>query len=129
MDESIRTRIDEFLSVIRSFKDADRVRFIILYGSALRGEGWSDIDLAVYYDGTPDEAADFRLRVLCEVDEIFDVQIFQQLPLYVRVQVLRGEVIYCDSERFLHDIAWETVKEFDDFKHRFYDYIGMAPMR
>lgn len=129
MDESIRTRIDELLSVIRSFKDADRVRFIILYGSALRGEGWSDIDLAVYYDGTPDEAADFRLRVLCEVDEIFDVQIFQQLPLYVRVQVLRGEVIYSDSERFLHDIAWETVKEFDDFKHRFYDYIGMAPMR
>lgn len=83
----------------------------------------------MYYDGTPDEAADFRLRVLCEVDEIFDVQIFQQLPLYVRVQVLRAEVVYCDSERFLHDIAWETVKEFDDFKHRFYDYIGMAPMR
>ncbi|MFB2623782.1 nucleotidyltransferase domain-containing protein [Methanothermobacter marburgensis] len=129
MDESIRTRIDEILGVIRSFKDAERVRFIILYGSALRGEGWSDIDLAVYYDGTPDEAADFRLRVLCEVDEIFDVQIFQQLPLYVRVQVLRAEVVYCDSERFLHDIAWETVKEFDDFKHRFYDYIGMAPMR
>ncbi|MDI9615072.1 nucleotidyltransferase domain-containing protein [Methanothermobacter sp.] len=129
MDESIRTRIDEFLRVIMGFEDAERVRFIILYGSALRGEGWSDIDLAVYYDGTPDEAADFRLRVLCEVDEIFDVQIFQQLPLYVRIQVLRGEVVYCDSEGFLHDIAWETIKEFDDFKHRFYDYIGLAPMR
>lgn len=39
MEESIRTRIDELLGVIRSFKDAERVRFIILYGSALRGRG------------------------------------------------------------------------------------------
>ncbi|AAB84811.1 MULTISPECIES: nucleotidyltransferase domain-containing protein [Methanothermobacter] len=128
MDEVIRKHVDRFLRVIRKIEGSERIRFIILYGSALRGGEWSDIDLAIYYDAEEDEASYYRFRVLSEVDEIFDVQIFQQLPLYVQVEVLRGEVIYCDDQRFLYDTAWKTIRDFDDFRHRFYDYIGLERM-
>ncbi|MGB9845492.1 MAG: hypothetical protein ACPLF9_07040 [Methanothermobacter tenebrarum] len=37
---------------------------------------------------------------------------------------MKGKLIYCEDETFFHDVAWETIKEFDAFKHRFYDYIG-----
>ncbi len=54
----------------------------------------------------------------------YDVQIYGNLPLYVRTEVLRGRVLYCPDERFLYDVAYRTIREFDAFKHRLYDYIG-----
>ena len=113
---------------IKNVEGFEKVAFIILYGSAAEGrmvEG-SDIDLCIYYDGAPDEASRFRFRVLSELfDDRYDVQIFQQLPLYVRMEVLRGKVVYCKDKMFLYDVALETIKDFEMFKHRFYDYIGV----
>jgi len=37
---------------------------------------------------------------------------------------LKGELIYCADTRFVYDVAGETIKDFESFKHRFYDYIG-----
>ncbi|NOZ76416.1 MAG: nucleotidyltransferase domain-containing protein [Euryarchaeota archaeon] len=116
--------ITERLKAIEGF---EKVKFIILYGSRAGGHErrGSDIDLCIYYDGEPEEASRFRFKVLSELfDDRYDVQVFQQLPLYVRVQVLQGEVIYCRDTRFLYETARDTVKEFESFKHRFYDYIG-----
>jgi len=46
------------------------------------------------------------------------------LPLYVRIEVLKGRVVYCPDEQFLYDVAPDTIREFDDYKHRLYDYPG-----
>lgn len=108
------------------------VQFIILYGSAAeeRMTSSSDIDLCMYYDGSRDDAARFRHKVLSLLPgTLFDIQIFQQLPLYVRVEALKGIPVYTRDTRFLYDKATETIIEFDDFKHRLYDYTGQVPMR
>ncbi|MDN5339345.1 MAG: uncharacterized protein PWQ30_454 [Euryarchaeota archaeon] len=109
----------------------EKVRFIILYGSVAEGrsrEG-SDIDICIYYDGDREEAARFRFAALSELtDDRYDIQIFSHLPLYLRTEVLRGKVVYCPDERFLYDVAYRTIREFDDFKHRLYDYIGKEMM-
>jgi len=112
---------------IKNIEEFEKVQFIILYGSAAEGgmrEG-SDIDLCIYYDGTPEEASEFRLSVLSTLfEDTYDVQIFQQLPLYVRKEVLKGKVVYCKDTRFLYAVARETIRDFEEFKDRFYDYIG-----
>ncbi|WOX55250.1 MULTISPECIES: type VII toxin-antitoxin system MntA family adenylyltransferase antitoxin [unclassified Methanoculleus] len=127
MDRFVRHALER-LKAIEGF---ERVRFIILYGSVAEGrarEG-SDIDLCIYYDGDREEAARFRFAALSELfDDRYDIQIFSFLPLYVRTEVLRGKVIYCPDERFLYDVAYQTIREFDDFKHRLYDYIGKEAM-
>ena len=124
----MQEELAEEIEKIKNIEGFERVAFIILYGSAAEGrmiEG-SDIDLCVYYDGAPQEASRFRFNVLSELfDDRYDVQIFQQLPLYVRMEVLRGKAVYCKNKRFLYDVAIETIKEFEMFKHRFYDYIGV----
>ena len=85
----------------------------------------SDIDLCIYYDDSLEEASRFRFNVLKELfSDLYDVQIYQQLPLYVRVDALKGKMIYNSDTRFLYRVAIETIKDFDDFKQRFYDYIG-----
>ncbi len=122
-----KTKIGKAIEKIKNVEGFEKVKFIILYGSAAEGQmtGGSDIDLCIYHDGSPDESSRFRFKVLSELfDETFDVQIFQQLPIYVRVEVLKGKIIYCKDKQFLYEAAIETIKDFEAFKHRFYDYIG-----
>jgi predicted nucleotidyltransferase len=122
-----RTSMTAELDRIKNIAGFEKVKFIFLFGSAaaerLRTD--SDIDLCIFYDGELEEAARFRFKVLSElVEDRYDVHIYQQLPLYVRVEVLKGELIYCVDTAFVYDVAVETIKDFESFKHRFYDYIG-----
>ena len=122
-EQCVRHALDR-LSTVRGF---EKVRFIILFGSAAEGRAkeTSDIDLCIGYEGDREEGARFRLAVLSELyDDRYDVQIFENLPLYVRMEVLRGRVVYCPDEHYLYDVAYQTIREFDAFKHRLYDYIG-----
>jgi len=71
----------------------------------------------------------FRFRVLTELSGgKFDIQIFEELPLYVRVEVLKGKLLYAKEESEVYDIAWRTIKEFDHFKKYYYDYIGLETL-
>jgi predicted nucleotidyltransferase len=122
-----RTSMTAELDRIKNIAGFEKVKFIFLFGSAaaerLRTD--SDIDLCIYYDGELEEASRFRFKVLSELAEArYDVHIYQQLPLYVRVEVLKGKLIYCVDTAFVYDVAVETIKDFESFKHRYYDYIG-----
>ena len=125
MKHSISEKIDRAVQKIKSL-GCYKIRFIILYGSALEGrmKEDSDIDISVYYDDA--DASEFRLKILSELfDDVYDIKIFQQLALPLRMQVLKGEVLYSDDTPFMYDKAYETIKEFESFKRRYYDYLGM----
>ena len=125
MMHSISEKIDRAVQKIKSL-GCDKIRFIILYGSAWEGrmKEDSDIDISVYYDDA--DASEFRLKVLSELfDDVYDIKIFQQLALPLRMQVLKGKVLYSDDTPFMYDKAYETIKEFESFKRRYYDYLGI----
>ncbi len=129
MQSSLSEKIDKAVKIIKS-RGGSKVRFILLYGSAA-GQGKmkdnSDIDISVYYEGT--DASEFRLKILSELfDDVYDIKIFQQLPLPLRMEILKGKVLYCDDLPFMYDRAYETLKEFNSFKRRYYDYIGQEPI-
>ena len=122
-----RKMIERFMETLRSMSDFDKVEFVILYGSEARGEAWenSDIDLCVYYSAEDKkEMSRFRLRLLIELSrDKYDVQVFQLLPLYVRVEVLKGEVLYAKNLNFLYEVALNTVRDFELFKPLLNDYL------
>jgi len=122
---NLSDKIDRAVQKIKSL-GSPKVRFIILYGSAgeERMKEDSDIDISVYYDDV--DASEFRLKVLSELfDDIYDIKIFQQLPLPLRMQVLKGKILYSDDLSFMYDKAYETIKEFESFKRIYYDYLGI----
>lgn len=109
----------------------DKVRFVILYGSAAKGllTKLSDIDIAVFYIGDKSERFEFRKKILGRVSNEFDIQIFQDLPLYIQKDVLStGEVIYSVDYRETFEIFMKIIRGFEDFKPRlevYYSGLGV----
>ncbi len=112
-------------SLVKKIKQLDtkkKVKFIILYGSVAKGTNKknSDIDLAVYYDQDKKARFNFRIKLLGEFPEKVDLQIFQDLPLYIRKEVIAGKLLYSKNFDFTFNKFMETIKEFDSFE-RFYN--------
>jgi uncharacterized protein len=107
--------------------DAD-VLAVMLYGSAARGEAsaTSDVDLCLVLAPVRRTAAQMsakRLEYLQDVD--LDVQVFQQLPLYIRQRVLRdGRVLFVRDEDQLYEVAFRTIQAFEDFRPRYEAYLN-----
>ncbi len=115
------------ISKIKSLPGFERVRFIILFGSRAEGNATSgsDIDLCIWYDGPDEEASRFRFSVLSELcDDRYDVHIFRELPLAAKAGVFRGRVLYSDDEDFVYATAYDTLREYEMFRHRLNDYTG-----
>lgn len=123
-------QINLFLKKLKEMPDFDRVKFVFLFGSVAerKQNKLSDIDFAIYFDGDSKNRFKFRLKLLAKLPDNFDVQIFQDLPLYVRKEVLKGKLIYAKDLTFAYDVAYETIKAFEDFKKYYYDYINRRPI-
>lgn len=113
---------------LKKMPDFNRVRFVILYGSRALGKAtpMSDYDFAVYYDGDKDQR--YRFLINANFNRNFDAKVFQDLPLYIQKDVLKGKVVYAQDLSFVYDVAYETIKKFERFKKYYHDYIRMRPI-
>jgi hypothetical protein len=106
-------------------KADESVLAVLLFGSAARGEQTpaSDLDICLVLDPQKlPESSQKRLEYLAKFD--FDLQIFQQLPLYVRHRVLQeGRVLYSRDDDALYEVAFRTAQAYEDFKHIYRDYL------
>lgn len=116
---------EKVLKKLKELPHFDKLKFVYVYGSSVTGKPTekSDIDIALYYDiaGTR-ELYDLQFLISGSFPDKYDTHIFQLLPLYVKIDVFKGNLIYTDDKGFAHDIAWKTIKEYNDFEPR-YKYI------
>lgn len=126
MASEIEKIIDKLLKELRNTKNFPRIEFIILYGSYLNEYHFddSDIDLCIYIEDDDErKLAKIRLNLLKKFDDKLDIQMFQLLPMYVQIEVLRGKVLYVRDENILYEIANETIEEYEEFYPFYKDYI------
>ena len=123
LSASMDKEIKMFMRQLKEMPDFHRVRFVILYGSQALGKAtpMSDFDFAVYYDGNKDER--YRFLININFNENFDAKVFQDLPLYIQKEVLKGKVIYAKDLSFVYDTAYNTIKDYSYFKKYHEDYI------
>lgn len=95
-----------------------KVKFIVLYGSRSEHKETvlSDIDLAVYYDGSEKERFLFRVKISGILGRKYDIHMYQDLPLYVQKEVLKGRVLYNNDYSFSFGKFLQTIKDYDFFK-------------
>ena len=103
-----------------------KVRFIFLYGSVAeqRNTPLSDIDLAIYYEGNSKERFSFRQKVLGHLPDNADTHIFQDLPLAIKKEVVRGKVLYTDDKEFLIATCIDVIRDFEAFEKYYEMYLN-----
>ena len=104
------------------FKD---LVFIYLFGSSCYGKFTkkSDIDICFYYQiDDKKKLFSLQLKLSSIFPERYDIQMFQLLPLYIKKEVFKGELLYTSNKKLVYDIAKKTRDEYEDFKPR-YKYI------
>jgi len=122
----MEARLKRFLLKVQ---DDPEILAVFLFGSAARGEQGpaSDVDVClVFVPAVRDRIymAQKRLEYLGEAPEGLDIQVFQLLPLYIRHRILKeGKVVFCRDEDTLYDLAFATVKAFEDFRHMYREYL------
>lgn len=120
-------RIEKFIKKLKKLEDISKVKFAILYGSTIERYSTkdSDLDICVYYDTNDKKKMfDFRLKLLVELcDDKYDIQIFQTLPLYIKMEIIKGKVIYTKDKKFIYKTALETLREYELFEPHLHQYI------
>jgi len=115
--ELSKENMERVIARIREF-GGDRIAFIALYGSVTKNRNTplSDIDIAVFYEGSKDERFKFRMSVLGRIGAEFDVQIFQDIPLYIQKEVIAyGKLLYYKEYDVVFNVYMNVIKDFDDF--------------
>jgi predicted nucleotidyltransferase len=126
MNREIEQRTKHFLEHLKKTKIFSKIEFVILFGSSLSSYHLtdSDIDLCLYIDEEKKKLSKIRLELLKMFDENLDIQIFQLLPLYIQIEVLKGKVLYIKEEDRLYEIAYKTIEEYEEFYQFYTEYIN-----
>lgn len=96
---------------------------IILYGSYARGEKARDVDLCLVL--FPEKTQNgLNKRIEYSYYDLIDVQVFQDLPLYMRPRILQeGKILHVKDEDLLYDVAIQTAKEYELYRPRYEMYL------
>lgn len=101
----------------------DDVRFIYLFGSSVDDvEAARDIDVCISVDSEDLEVLEQRING--RVPEKYHFSIFENLPLQVKNQVFKGELLY-RRDKSVYDEALKTFREFESFKPHYEEIIGV----
>ena len=113
------------LSILKKNNMQVSVNFIILYGSqiTMKASPRSDIDICISANAPQKKRFGLRLLLARELPDQYDIQIFEDLPLRLKMSVLKGKLLYCKDKEKLTDLAIELKKEYEDFLPRYRYYI------
>ncbi len=122
-------RINVLLDEIKSISNQDGdILCVFLFGSHVQGKPskFSDMDVCLVLN--IDNYSHLMLsQKKLEYSKRFpgvDIQIFQQLPLYIKVRILKhGKIILCKDEDKIYDLAFSVITEYSDYEHIYREYL------
>ena len=111
-----RESLEKDFSFLNSRKD---VLAILLYGSMVKGEETprSDIDICIVAPECNDRAG-LLMQIFRNIDVFskrYDVKIFEELPLYIQIQVIqKHDIIYANDVYEMYEYFYYFRKLWDD---------------
>jgi hypothetical protein len=118
------------LKVLKMIKEKARkdkdVLGIIVFGSYARKESkhFSDIDVCIVLQPKKFDnlfMTNKKLEYLDIAPDKYDIQIFQQLPIFIKVRIFKdGRLLLNKDYDAMFNVAINTIKEFELFKKHYY---------
>lgn len=116
----------ELRKVVEKVRKDEDALAVIAFGSYARNEEYTDIDICIVLKPKKFEhlmLSKKRLEYLSAFPNI-DIQIYQQLPLYIRARILKeGKILHCKNQDLMYDLAFSTVREYELFKPIYKSYL------
>ncbi len=109
--DEIITKIQEKENLIRNKK----IVAVYLFGSVANGNvtALSDVDICVIGENLEfDEMA----KIYREFPENYDVSFFNEMPIWIKMRVLKGISVIVNDKEKLYDVSFRTLAEYEDFK-------------
>ncbi len=110
--------LDALLAMLKKefeFISSD-VEGILLYGSYARSNAdeRSDIDICIIKP----KKRDVLIRIFAKVGDRYDVKIFEELPLYVKIGVIENYRVIYGNEPEISYYLYRFMKKWDDIRYR-----------
>jgi uncharacterized protein len=124
-------KIESAIKWIFSNLWASEIDFIILYGSVAMGcaRSDSDIDLVIGIKGNRWDLIRINKEIILQRPyEDLDIRLFEHLPIYIQKDAIKGLILYCKDLTGFYDLAYDTIKRYQDFKPYLDDYTGVVPL-
>ena len=113
----------EFSDIVAKASIDPDILAMVLFGSRLMKARFRDTDICLFI--RENVTADKRVEYLMHFGDKYDVQVFDELPLYVRARVLKGRILLDKDYHALFDIYRNTIREYDLFKPHFDTFLGV----
>ncbi|MBS3737292.1 aminoglycoside 6-adenylyltransferase [Candidatus Bipolaricaulota bacterium] len=134
LTKSQERKLEKILTKAQQDED---ILAVLIYGSRARENQKatpdSDLDICLVLHERNKEASNKdptfisrkRLEYLSAIDpKKIDIQIFQQLPIYVKKRILEeGELKYRRDRAKLYELAYRTIQEYENFAPRLKEYL------
>lgn len=118
-----------FEKIIDLTKTDDDILAVILFGSRAKNENLpsSDVDICLVLRlkrYLPVFLSQKKLQYL-EKFPYYDIQLYQQLPIYIRKRILKeGKILFCQDEDEMYTLAFRTIDEFEHFRRFYQEYLA-----
>jgi len=115
--------------IVEQAKKDTLVLAVALFGSYARKERHNDIDVCIFLKRGKYSAKQLSQKKLeyTSENEKYDIQIFQQLPLYIQERIMKeGKFIYGEGSMELYDICFEMLRNLEHYKPFYKEYLEVV---
>ena len=114
----------EFDDILAKASDDPDIIAVVLFGSRIKNEHYRDTDICLFTKESV--TGDKRMEYLSQFGDKYDIQVFHELPLYVRSSVMKeGRILLDKDYHALFDIYRETIQAYDLFKPHYDTFLGI----
>lgn len=109
---------DEIIAEIKDkfnlINDKDIVA-VYLFGSVSEEKSghMSDIDVCVIGSNISQNE---KFKIMGLFDDRYDISFFNDMPVWIKIRVLKGVPVIINDRAELYDISFRTLDEYEDFK-------------
>ena len=113
------------MNALRKLNLLKKTEFVILYGSSSKGKATklSDVDICISLNLPPSQRLQARMKLLGQLPDKYDIQIFEDLPLYVQRSVFQGKILFTKNKKQIVQRAIKCIYDFEDFQPIYEQYI------
>lgn len=122
-----RQKMEILKKIVSIIKDKEEILFAYVFGSFVKDEEFSDIDIGVYLRNSADMEKEFALEN--EMEETLkipvDVRIINNAPISFIYNVLRDKMLIKNDEKRA-DFEGQILKRYFDYVHLLDEYLKEA---